>query len=161
MKKLFLGLVAAAMVIGFAGCDSPSSSSASGWVEKTVWWNGESGNGAKFYFSESAIAADNENANDYGEWRFFVYMNPGFTETTDVVRYELDPSSLYAVNGYGYINSETTSDDCFISTVLSCALIPADICSLTKRATDDTMIIYSFNDGTTLAMFYDNSTPVR
>ncbi|WP_318662828.1 hypothetical protein [Treponema sp.] len=161
MKKLFLGLVAAAMVACFAGCDSPSSSSASGWVEKTVWWNEESGNGAKFYFSESAIDADNESANDYWERRFFVYMNPGFTGTTSVVKYGLDPSSSYTVNGYGYTTSVEIQDNCFISIVLNCALIPADIYSLTKRATDDTMIIYSFNDGTTLAMFYDSSTPVR
>ncbi|WP_407435856.1 hypothetical protein [Treponema sp.] len=161
MKKLFLGLVAAAMVVCFTGCDSPSSSSASGWVEKTVWWNRGSGNDPKFYFSKSAIAADNEIESDYSEWRFFVYMSPGFTEATSVMRYELDPSSSYTVNGYGYTTSEPISDDCFISPALNCALIPVDIYSLTKRATDDTMIIYSFDDGTTLAMFYDSSTPVR
>lgn len=101
MKKLFLSLIAVAMVLGFVSC-SKDAAEAESWSEESVWvaWDGTSGEWrvSGFYFSEDQIPEEYQGSSSY-KWvenfSAFVIKNSAITE-------------LLKIDGYSWNNSESS-----------------------------------------------------
>ena len=103
MKKLFLSLIAVAMVLGFVSC-SKDAAEAEGWSEESVWVTWEYSEADRewyvnaFYFSKDQIPS-NVDENDISEISAFVIKNSAITELSKIDEYYWNNSeSSYALS---------------------------------------------------------------
>ena len=175
MKKLFLSLIAVAMVLGFVSC-SKDAAEAESWSEESVWVTWEYSDAISdwyangVYFSKDQIPS-NVDENDISEISAFVIKNSKvkqikkidyYTWNNSLSAYELD----YSVTGEALPSLETlvenksinSPDDFSYCTFAGYVIIRKYGRSLTENSNNrGSKIVYTFDDGSTLTMFKEYS----
>ena len=98
MKKLIIGLLAVAMMLGFASCNKDAETVESGWYTKTVWSEEET---LKLYWSEKD--AKDAGYPDDGTWysdTVVIYNNAGFTALVKEDYYAPGENGQFAATPY-------------------------------------------------------------
>lgn len=149
MKKLIIGLLALAIVFGFAGCKKDADES---WKEAEAYINNAD---HKIYLSLSELEKAGET--NYSIEKVFVLKNPGFKKLVDYKEFNLETGKM----DYRWNEEYTlpnTMDDFFNENmgILNNKAIIWWTDAYLQRQTDSThKAVYYFDDNSTLSLYAD------
>lgn len=180
MKKLFLSLIAVAMVLGFVSC-SKDAAEAESWSEESVWVTWEYSDADSewyvngFYFSKDQIPS-NVDEDDISKISAFVIKNSAITELSKIDEYYWNASeSSYALSeSYTYTGEVLLSIETLIENgsfdpdafqqgrFAGYVIIKRNGKSLTEDpASRFYKYVYTFDDGSTLTTYEGEQVLVR